>query len=245
MKKPALLLSLLLSILACRHPEAEAFRQNPAPVFVSFIMPTGIPTAREIQQDYAAALRARLATRVTVVPEGVAPPQGAVELEVLVRRMDIGRTSEPSAAAVGVATGVTVGLLSAAGGSRRGDFFLDGLFWGLWAGAHATEAVRHDHRHLGYYPSRVQAQVTLKLGGSPDIRRDPVLYDFDVSGHEVVDAMDPLSRVDGEDPARVREEEARAFARVVTSKLQEHFGWTTRPTSSFYGANPKPESNTP
>jgi hypothetical protein len=243
MKKSALLLPPLLLTLACQHPELEAFRQKPAPLVVSFLMPTGIPTAREIQQDYAAALRARLATRVTVVPEGVAPPPGAVELEVLVRRMDIGRgASEPSAAAVGVATGVTVGLLSAAAGNRRGgDFFFDGLFWGLWAGAHAADAIRHEHRHLGYYPSRVQAQVTLKLGGSPDLRRNPVLYEFDVNGHEVIDAMDPLRRSDGEDPVRVREEEARAFARVVTWKLQEKFGWETHPMPSFYRAEPAPE----
>lgn len=232
----SVLLPALVLTVGCQHPEAEAFRRNPAPVFVTLVLPNDIPTGQEIRQDYAAALRARLATRVTVVPEDVAPPSGAVELEVLVRRFEAGRGhQDPSPAAVGVAVGATVGVLSAASGNR-GNSLLDGLFWGLWAGAHASAASRHEHRHLGFYPSRVQAQVTLKQGGTPVAGRNPVLFEFDVNGHEVVDAMDPLSRAASEDPGRVREEEARAFARVVTWKLQDHFGWTTKAAPNFYRA---------
>lgn len=241
MKKQALLLPVLALTLACQNPELEAFRQHPAPVAVTILLPPGIPSAEEIRQDYSAALRARLATCATVVPEGVTPPPGAVELEILVRRMDSRRgSSEPSAAAVGVATGVTVGALSAMSG-HRGNSVLDGLFWGLWAGAHASEAMHHEHRQLGFYPSRVQAQITLKVAGTPSTGRNPVLYEFDMDGHEVVEAMDPLGRADSEDPARVREEEARAFARIVTWKLQGKFGWPTHSAPSFYRPEPSPE----
>ena len=232
MKNLALLLPVLAMTLACQRPEVEAFRQNPAPVSVMVILPTGLPN--EIRQEYAAALRARLATRITVVPEDVPPPPGAVELEVFVRQMEGGRRSaDPSPAAVGVGVGATVGILSAASGNR-GYAVLDGLFWGLWAGAHTSAARHHERRQLGFYPSRVSAQVTLKQGGSPVAGRNPVLYEFDISGYEVVEAMDPLSRSDSEDSMRVREEEARAFARVVTWKLQDKFGWMIQTRPMFY-----------
>lgn len=232
MKKQALLLPVLALTLACQRPEVEAFRQNPAPVSVTFLLPSGVPT--EIRQDYAAALRARLATRITVVPEDVAPPPGAAELEVLVTRMEGGRgSSDPSPAAVGVATGAAVGFLSAAAGNR-GNAVLDGIFWGLWAGTHAAASMRYERRSLGYNPSHVQAQVVLKQGGSPVAGRNPVIYEFEVNGYDVVNAMDALSRSESDDPARVREEEARAFARVVTWKLQEKFGWMTLSRPSFY-----------
>lgn len=241
MKNQALLLPVLALTLACQRPEVEAFRQNPAPVSVSVILPTGIPSANEIRKDYAAALRARLATRITVVPEDVQPPPGAVELEVFVRQMEGGgRSPDPSPAAVGVGVGATVGILSAASGNR-GYAVLDGLFWGLWAGAHTSAAKHHDRRQLGFYPSRVSAQVTLKQGGSPVAGRNPVLYEFDISGYEVVESMDPLSRSDSEDPIRVREEEARAFARVVTWKLQDKFGWMIQTKPMFYRSEPKAE----
>lgn len=248
MKKQALLLPVLALTFACQRPEVEAFRQNPAPVSVTVILPTGIPVANEIRQDYAAALRARLATRVTVVPEDVPPPPGAVELVVMVSRIEEGgRASHPSPAAVGVGVGATVGILSAASGNR-GYAVLDGLFWGLWAGAHTSVARHHERRQLGFYPSRVAAQVTLKQGGSPVAGRNPVLYEFEISGYEVVEAMDPLRRSDSEDPIRVREEEARAFARVVTWKLQDKFGWMIRSTPSFYrqsGEDPDKEQLAP
>ena len=105
MKKLALILPIIALTLACQRPEVEAFRQNPAPVSVTVLLPNGLPGNNEIRQDYSAALRARLATRVTVVPEDVSPPPGAVELEVAIQRIQEGRgTSDPSPAAVGVAT---------------------------------------------------------------------------------------------------------------------------------------------
>lgn len=248
MKKSLFILPVLALALACQRPEVEAFRQHPVPLSVTVILPNGLP--QEVRQDYAAALRARLATRITVVPEDVPAPAGSVELEVLIQRIREGRGhSDPSPTAVGVATGAAVGLMSAASGNR-GHSILDGIFWGIWAGVHASEAARHDHRRLGYNPSKVQAQITLKQGGSPVAGRNPVLYEFDLNGYEVMEAMDPLSRADSEDPSRVREEEARAFARVVTRRLQDKFGWLTQSKPSFYQSPdrkekaeaPKPET---
>ncbi len=230
MKKSMTVPALLLVALACQRPEVEAFRQHPAPVRVSLVLPEGLPEAQAARMDYASALRARLATRVTVVPEDVAPPPGAVELEVRVTRLDEGRPrADPSPVAVGVTTGVVVGALSAASGNR-GSFW-DGLFWGFWAGGHAAAERDFELRRLGYAPSRVNAVVTLRQPGADP--RHP-LYEFDISGSEVVNAMDGLRREDAEDPARVREEEAKALARVVVWRLQEKFEWRNHGTPSFY-----------
>lgn len=236
MKTPWLALPALVLLTACHRPEVEAFRQNPAPVYLTLVLPSNLPNAQEIRQDYGAALRARLATRVTVVPEDVAPPPGAAELVVYISRVDAGRHGDPSPAVVGVTTGVAVGVLSSASGNRYG--VLDGLFWGLWTGSHVAAHRDHEARRLGYYPSRINAVVTLRQPGTPTPDARP-LVEFDVDGHRVIDAMDPLRRADTDDPARVREEEARAFARVVVGSLQERFNWATRSTPAWYRA---PES---
>lgn len=242
MKKPLLVLPALLLVTACQRPEVEAFRQNPAPLVVAVTLPSNLPNGDEIRQDYAAALRARLATRVTVVPDGVPPPAGAVDLVVTMNRLQEGRPgSSPSPAAVGVAAGVTVGALSAASGNRYG--ILDGLFWGLWTGTHVAVAQEHESRRLGYYPSRVGATISLVAhGAGPGVRP---LTEFEVGGQEVINAMDPLRRSEADDPARVREEEARAFARVIVWRLQDEFGWTTRSKPSFYRPEGAPAEERP
>jgi hypothetical protein len=61
--------------------------------------------------------------------------------------------------------------------------------------------------------------------------------EFDVSGHEVIEAMLPLSAADQDDAGRVREEEARALARVVVRKLDERFGWNPKAQPDYYGLN--------
>lgn len=139
--------------------------------------------------------------------------------------------------AVGVTTGVIVGALNAIAGNRNAGF--EGFWWGLWAGTHAAaHPARHPSERLGYVPRRVNALVNLVQPSTG--AREP-LYSFEVDSQEVIEAMDPLSRTDAMDEGRIREEEARAFSRVVVWKLQERFGWATRPKPSYYGVEKERE----
>lgn len=251
MRTPILALPALLLATACVRPEVEAFRQAPAPIAVVFETPADLPGRVEIGKEYAAAIRGRLATRATVIPEGVQGPANAATLRVTVTDVREGRRhGDPNPVAVGVTTGVVVGALNAMAGNRNAGF--EGFWWGLWAGTHAAAHQRHAADRLGWAPRRVNAVVDLVQPSSGT--RDP-LCSFEVDSQEVIDAMDPLSRADAEDDGRIREEEARAFSRVVVWKLQEQFGWSPRPQPSFYGerrreeppveptpAEPKPEA---
>lgn len=230
MRTPILAFPALLLATACVRPEVEAFRQAPAPIAVVFETPADLPGRVEIGKEYAAAIRGRLATRATVIPEGVQGPANAATLRVTVTAVREGRRhADPSPVAVGVTTGVVVGTLNALAGNRNAGF--EGFWWGLWAGTHAAAHQRHASDRLGWAPRRVTAVVDLvqpSAGTSP-------LASFDVDSQEVIEAMDPLSRADAEDDGRIREEEARAFSRVVVWKLQEQFGWTPKPRPSFWG----------
>lgn len=230
MRSPLLAVPALALLVACVRPEVEAFRQAPAPIAVAFEVPADVQGRTDISKEYAAAIRARLATRATVIPEGVQGPANAATLRVTITDVREGRRSgDPSPVAVGVTTGVVVGTLNALAGNRNAGF--EGFWWGLWAGTHAAAHQRHASDRLGWAPRRVTAVVDLvqpSAGTSP-------LASFDVDSQEVIDAMDPLSRADAEDDGRIREEEARAFSRVVVWKLQEQFGWTPKPRPSFWG----------
>ena len=214
-------------LLACQRPEVEAFKRNPAPIVVSFTIPDGVPNGTEVKKEYAAALRAKLSTRTTVVPEGMQAPNNAAELKVTITALRL-RGSDPSPATVGVVTGVAVGALSAMAGHR--DAVFDGFFWGLWAGSHASATRRHDVARLGYRPQQMEAQVALYRVGDPE-----PLDSFAVDSNEVIDAMDPLGRASQDDGIRIREEEAKAFARVVVLKIQERFNWLPLAKPSWFG----------
>jgi hypothetical protein len=223
---PAFLAPLLL-VFGCTRPEVEAFRQRPRPVVVTVSLPAQLADREGFQQEYASALRARLATRVVVVPGGVKPPVDAVELQVDIR--DISQPSgQPTAAAVGVATGVTVGVLSAASGNR-GWGVVDGLFWGLWAGSHAAMHQERTRDRLGYRPQVVRAQVRLMQSGNPE-----PLWVESIEPIEVVEAMDPLPPGLRDDDGRIREEEAKGFARVAVQKLAAYFQWARSSEQRFY-----------
>jgi len=223
---PILLTPVLLTF-GCTRPEVEAFRQRPTPVTVSVSLPPRLEDKEAFQKEYASALRARLATRMVVVPEGVKPPEGAAELRIEIQDVTPA-ASQPSAAAIGVATGVTVGAISAASGNR-GWGVVDGLFWGLWAGTHAAAHRERIQDRLGYRPLVVRAQVRLYQPGNPE----PLWVDA-IEPVEVVDAMDPLPRGHRDDDGRIREEEAKGFARVVVQKLSAHFQWTRFTEQRFY-----------
>ncbi len=137
----------LLAGVACQRPEVEAYRQHPRPVVVACTAPKELEGREAYQQDFAAALRARLATRVEVVPEGAPAPPDAVTLTLEINSVDPPRRR--SSGAVGVSVGVGVGAMSAAYGHR--DWFWDGLFWGLWASDAASLQDSLSDR-LGYAP---------------------------------------------------------------------------------------------
>jgi hypothetical protein len=217
-----------LLLLGCTRPEVEAFRQRPAPVSVVVALPANLADREWFQKEYAAALRARLATRLTVVAEGAKPPVGAVELRVDIQ--DISPApGHPSPAAIGLATGVSVGALSAAAGNR-GWGVIDGLFWGLWVGGNvAAHQERVQHR-LGYAPEAIRAEARLTQPGNPE-----PLWVESIDPREVVEAMDPLPRAYRDDDGRIREEEAKGFARVVVQKLSAYFHLTRFTEQRFYG----------
>lgn len=223
----SLLLFPLLLAFGCTRPEVEAFRISPPPVSVTVSLPERLADREGFQQEYASALRGRLATRVVVIPEGVKPPVGAAELQVDIR--DISPASgQPSPAAIGVATGVAVGAISAASGNR-GWGVVDGLFWGLWVGSHAAMHQERTQDRLGYRPQVVRAQIRLVRQGVPE----PLWVDS-VEPVEVVEAMDPLPPGARDDDGRIREEEAKGFARVVVQKLSSHFQWVRFTEQRFY-----------
>jgi hypothetical protein len=202
----------LVFLLACQRPDLEAFRRTPAPVVVTLDLPADVPDRDMHAQEYAAALRAKLATRLEVVPAGVVAPSNADTLRVVITGYSPS-SSRPSAGATGVATGVTVGVVSAAAGSRSAVW--DGFWWGMFAGSLASESRHHEER-LGFRPMRVEARVLMTRGDGKT-----VLADFDVSPHEIMKSMEPLRRSEEDDASRIAEVEAKALARVVVRELDE------------------------
>jgi hypothetical protein len=238
MKRQLMVLSCFLLILGCQRPEVEAFRQRPVPIQVKMEVPGSIPGSEAIKREYEAALRSRLATRVPVLVDGAANRPDSAELLVVVTDIRPSRR-DPSAAAVGVATGLAVGALSAITGHR--DAVFDGVWWGLWVGSNAAADRRAERRALGYQPNRISAVVHLRQA-APEARGGSItLAEFDVDGHEVIESMGPLDSSEREDLGRVREEEARALARVVVRKLQDRFGWSVKEQPEFLGLPKAPE----
>ncbi len=231
MKREALLLIASLSFVACTRPEVEAFRLRPTPISVRMTIPADVPQGEEVRKEYAAALQAKLATRVVVVPEGVQGPADTANLDVTITEVKRYRGG-PSPAAVGVTTGVAVGILGAASGNRYSVF--DGFWWGLFAASHAAHSRRAELGRLGYRPLDVTAVIRLRQSGAQ--ANAAPLAEFDVGGDQVIDAMDPLTHREADDEGRIREEEARAFARVVVAKLQDRFGWNAHGSPTFYAS---------
>ena len=217
----------ILLVLGCTRPEVEAFRSRPTPVRVTVNLPPRLEGRDSFQKEYASALRARLATRLVVVPEGVKPPVGTAELRVDIRDISPAPGS-PSPAAIGVTTGVAVGAISVAAGNR-GWGVMDGLFWGLFVGSHAAMHQDRVQNRLGYMPQVVRAEVSLVQPGNSE-----PLWVESIEPREVVEAMDPLPRGYRDDDGRIREEEAKGFARVVVQKLSIYFQLTRFTEQRFY-----------
>ena len=75
----------------------------------------------------------------------------------------------------------------------------------------------------------VRAQVSLLQAGNPE----PIWVESIEPG-DVVEAMDPLPRGHRDDDGRIREEEAKGFARVVVQRLSAYFQWTRFTEQRFY-----------
>ncbi len=228
----------VLLLAACSRPEVEAFRLRPAPIAVRVALSERVNDRDGLASEYAAVLRSRLAYRAEVVPEGLKPPPGAAELLVEIREVSP-RAGSANPAAVGLAVGASVGILSAASGNR-GMGVVDGLFWGLFAGSHAAMHRDRVMGRLGYLPQAVSAQVRLVQPGHPE----PLWVDS-IDPMEVVEAMDPLPRSLRDDDGRIREEEAKAFARVVVQKASAFFRWTRGTEPRFYGNADSPREALP
>ncbi|MBS1784773.1 MAG: hypothetical protein JST24_05025 [Acidobacteria bacterium] len=229
MRRPVALAALavpgLLLLTACQRPEVEAFTQHPRPVVVACTVRPEAPGSKDFAATMEAALRVRLASRVTVVPEGVTPPPDAVRLEVDLQRKGIVKHSG-NAGAVGVGVGASVGVLSGMAGNR--DWFFDGLFWGLFAGTNAASA-QERYDWLGYYPDDLDSQVRLMAPGNPE----PLAVES-IDTDDLIPALEPLRGDQGSDEVRVQEAEAQAFARVLVGRLGETFKWR-RGAPSYYG----------
>jgi hypothetical protein len=222
----ALVPAALILLTACQRPDVEAFRQHPRPVVVACAVKPEAPGSKDFAATLEAALRVRLATRVTVVPEGATAPPDAVRLEVELERRGVVSHSG-HAGAVGVGVGATVGALSAAAGDR--DWFFDGLFWGLFAGSSAA-ADEDRYSWLGYYPDDISSEVHLMQPGNPE-----PLASESIGTSDILQAMEPLRGNEGSDETRVEEAEAQAYARVLVNRLGERFEWR-RGAPSYYGA---------
>ena len=226
-RAPWLFIASLLITFGCNRPDVDAFKQRPTPVRVTVSLPPRLAEREALQKEYATALRARLATRLVVVPDGVTPPANAADLQVDIQEISPA-SGKPSPATVGVATGVTVGAISAASGNR-GWGMVDGLFWGLWAGTAAAAHRDQTQGRLGYRPQEIRAQARLMQPGNPE-----PLWVESIDPADVVDAMDPLPPGLREDDGRIQEEEARGLARVVVHKLSVAFQLTRFSDQRWY-----------
>lgn len=231
----ALVPAALVLLTACQRPEVEAFRQHPQPVVVACTVTPEGPGSKDFAATLEAALRVRLASRVTVVPEGVAAPAGAVRLEVAFERKGV-ISHGGHAGAVGVGVGATVGVLGAAAGDR--DWFFDGLFWGLFAGSNAA-AAEDRFGWLGYYPDDIRSQARLMQAGDPE----PLAAES-LATRDLLPALEPLRGGEGADETRVEEAEAQAYARVLVDRLSDRFQWR-RGAPSYYGTPAAPREDAP
>ncbi len=227
MRRHAALFALpaLLLVTACQRPEVVAYTQHPRPVVVACTVRPEAQGSKDFAATLEAALRVRLASRVMVVPEGVAPPPDAVRLEVNLERKGIVK-HRTNAGVVGVGVGASVGVFGALAGDR--DWFFDGVFWGLFAG-NSVAANQDRYDWLGYYPDDLDSEAKLMAPGNPE----PLAVEA-IDTSDLIQALEPLRGDQGSDEVRVQEAEAQAYARVLVSRLGETFKWR-RGAPSYYG----------
>jgi len=228
---PCLAIPALVFLVACQGPEYAAVQRSAAPVEVVVSMNARAVTnatgddIRFMEKEFGAAIRARLANFVTVVPEGVAPPPGSARLVVEIERITQGQVS---GAAAGAATGMAIGLLGLAAGDR--DAIFNGLFWGLHIGAAVSDSQESRSRMLGYRPPRIYSYLSLSY---PNNSNSAPAYASKIPVRTIIGEMRPLGN-DERDYASINAEVVRAFARAVASHLQQKFDWFPKTTQSWY-----------
>ena len=219
-------LALLLS-LACKSPEFKEFKQSPPMIDVTVSILDGVGDVSHIEKEVAAALRARLATLVMVVPDGTEAPPDAVNLLVEIDQIKRGKVSPVAA---GATAGVAVTMLGAAvGGRHNATNIIDGLFYGLWVGSEVAANQRHQASMLGYVPPRVKGMITLTR---PEYHW-PIMKES-IKPRSVINEMTPLDDGDQGDIVIINEKIARAIARTVTNKLQAKFDWQGNAAPTWY-----------
>jgi hypothetical protein len=195
---------------------------------VAVIFRAGLDSEQVLTKEFGAALRAGLANFVTVVPEGVKPPPHAMHLRVEIDNMS---RKKVSAAAVGIATGVAVALLSAASGNSKEISLFDAAWIGTHTGAAVSESQEQQRRSLGYRPPRINASMYLRQIAYP---KSGPIYAAAISSRAIVDELPSIKGLDRYDPAAINEAIAQAFARAVIDQLHQKFGWSLRGQPSWY-----------
>jgi len=230
---PCLAVLVAVASLACRPPEFNALSQSPPMVEVVVTVAAKADDAQDLEREFAAALRARLSSYATVVPDGVAPPKGAFRLSVEIDKMS---RKKIDAAAVGAGAAVAMGAahaVSRASGGYRGssDFFaiLDAILFGLNVASDIEARQQYRAVLLGYFPPRISGMVT--LGHIDGGYKKPIFIEG-IKSSRVIDALSPINGIG--DPSAVDAELARALAKVVVGKLKDVFDWRTSAVPSWY-----------
>jgi hypothetical protein len=222
-----------MASLACRPPEYRVLSQSPQIVDVAVKVTAHADDALDLEREFAAAIRARLSSYATVVPEGVAPPEGALRLNIEIDNMS---RKKVDAAAVGAGAAVAVGtahVITRRRGYRgRGgnDFFaaLDAIMFGLDVAANIEAKQQYRAALLGFVPPRISGLMTLgRLGDG-----ERTIFAEGIRSGTVTDALSPISAVG--DQAAVDAEVARALAKVIVAKLRAAFDWRASAVPSWY-----------
>jgi len=229
---PCLAVVAVAASLACRPPEFEKFAEAPPVVEVAVTIAARVKDAPDLEREFAAALRARLALYATVVPEGVTPPRDAVRLKVEIDKMSRKKTD---AVAIGAGAAIAAGTIHtiSRGSSRRGgggsDFMaiLDAILFGLDLASDIEARQQSRAAYLGFYPPKIAGLITLERPGD----KRPIFIEG-LKSSPIIEAMSPIRDIG--DTAAVDAEVARALAKVVMGKLRATFDWRAFDTPSWY-----------
>jgi hypothetical protein len=220
--------------LACRPPEFRAILQSPQVVEVVVTVAAKTNDALDLEREFASALRARLASYATVVPEGVTPPKGALRLTVEIDKMSWKRVN---AAAVGAGAAIAMGATRAASrgyrywGGGGNDFLaaMDMILFGLDVAFNIEGNQQYRAAYLGFFPPRISGLITLShIDGD---YKKPLLIEG-LKSARIIDALSPISDI--RDQGAVDAEVARAIAKVVVGKLIAALDWRASEIPTWY-----------
>lgn len=218
----------VLACLSCRPPQAVVAAPGLKPLRVNVWIHPALPGREELEGRLSETLRDTLSDRARILAKGAGPADGEAHLEVHVTAAKERGDLVKENAEVAFLTPVLV--LAQPSGDPRAFVFLVAL--GAAAGTVAapvaavgTEArgVYHNLR-LGFKPRHLVCKVTYRP--EPGGTAVPL---FSLGAWEVVKAMRPLADGRPKDWEAVREEEAKALARVVSDRLSRDFHWAPLP----------------